>query len=140
VVYFSRYRRPHIVVEPESDRIVAVNWAPAFEGPLDVDDERVIDDYYKAYCTFARLLDRSPTRVEQRLEPGDLVCFNNRRMLHARHAFQSNGGSRHLQGCYVNIDEFKSRLRVLTAAAAAAVGGESSSVAAVRHVFNQCWS
>ena len=62
-----------------------------------------------------------------------MACFNNRRVMHARHAFQLNGGVRHLRGCYVNIDEFKSRLYVLAISA----GAERVSV---RHVFNQCWS
>lgn len=131
----SRYRRPHIVLEPESHRIVAVYWAPPFEGPLDVADEKQLDDYYRAYSTYASLLVRSPTMVARRLEQGDLVCFNNRRVLHGRHSFQLNGGSRHLQGCYVNIDEFKSRLRVLIAQTR-----RDDAPPSVKHVFNNCWS
>jgi len=127
-----RYRRPHIITEPEGGRIVGITWAPAFEGALDVPEDD-IEPYYEAYATFARLLDGSATRLERRLQPGDMVCFNNRRVLHARHAFQLNGGVRHLRGCYVNIDEFKSRLYVLAIQA----GAERVSV---RHVFNQCWS
>ena len=132
----DRYRRPHIVTEPEAGRIVGVTWAPAFEGPLDV-AEADIEPYYEAHATFARLLDASPTRLETRLHPGDLVCFNNRRVLHGRRAFQLNGGQRHLRGCYVNIDEFKSRLCVLLATS---TGHDDDSSVAVRHVFNQCWS
>jgi len=127
-----RYRRPHIITEPEGGRIVGITWAPAFEGVLDV-PEADIEPYYEAYATFARLLNGSPTRLETRLQPGDMACFNNRRVLHARHSFQLNGGVRHLRGCYVNIDEFKSRLYVLAINA----GAEHVSV---RHVFNQCWS
>jgi len=111
---------------------VGVTWAPAFEGALDV-PQSDIEPYYAAYATFAHLLDASPTRLETRLRPGDMACFNNRRVMHARHAFQLNGGVRHLRGCYVNIDEFKSRLYVLAIDA----GAERVSV---RHVFNQCWS
>ena len=46
------------------------------------------------------------------MEPGQLVCFNNRRILHGRNEFSLNGGVRHLQGCYTNIDEFKSETLV----------------------------
>jgi len=129
---YYRYRRPHIVTEPEGGRIVGVTWAPAFEGPLDV-PEADIEPYYEAYATFAHLLDASATRRETRLQPGDLVCLNNRRVLHGRRAISLNGGVRRLRGCYVNIDEFKSRLYVLAIKA----GAERVSV---RHVFNQCWS
>ena len=42
------------------------------------------------------------------------MTFNNRRALHGRESFESgDGGFRHLKGAYVNIDEFRSRLRVL---------------------------
>jgi len=131
VLLCYRYRRPHIITEPEGARIVGITWAPAFEGALDV-PEADIEPYYKAYATFARLLDESATRLETRLQPGDMACFNNRRVLHARHAFQLNGGVRHLRGCYVNIDDFKSRLYVLAIQTAA-------ERVSVRHVLNQCW-
>ncbi len=39
------------------------------------------------------------------LAPGDLVAFNNRRILHGRTAFDQSRISRHLEGCYVDIDE-----------------------------------
>lgn len=44
--------------------------------------------------------------------PGDLVGFDNRRVLHGRDAFDS-GGSRHLRGCYFDHDDLYSKLRVL---------------------------
>lgn len=132
IFLYYRYRRPHIVTEPEGGRIIGVTWAPAFEGPLDV-PEHDIEPYYEAYATFARLMDGSPSRLEIRLQPGDMTCYNNRRVVHGRHSFQLNGGVRHLRGCYLNIDEFKSQLQVLAIKA----GAEQVSV---RHVFNQCWS
>ena len=36
-------------------------------------------------------------QMEYRLEKGDLVTFNNRRILHARNGFDLNGGGRHLK-------------------------------------------
>ena len=36
-------------------------------------------------------------QVKFLLGPGDLMCFNNHRILHAREAFELNGGMRHLQ-------------------------------------------
>lgn len=39
------------------------------------------------------------------LAPGDLVAFNNRRVLHGRTAFDQSRVLRHLEGCYVDIDE-----------------------------------
>lgn len=39
------------------------------------------------------------------LTAGDVVAFNNRRVLHGRTAFDQARVSRHLEGCYVDIDE-----------------------------------
>ena len=46
--------------------------------------------------------------------PGDLVAFDNRRILHGRTPIDADGGSRVLHGTYVDHDEIHSRLRVLT--------------------------
>jgi gamma-butyrobetaine dioxygenase len=54
--------------------------------------------------------------LTHRMEEGELMTFNQRRMLHGRRAFSSEAGIRHFQGCYLNIDEYMSRLRVLEAA------------------------
>ena len=52
-------------------------------------------------------------KIKYRLKPGEVACFNNRRILHAREGFKlKNDGERHLQGCYLNIDEFKSEALV----------------------------
>ncbi|MEO1152802.1 MAG: TauD/TfdA family dioxygenase [Pseudomonadota bacterium] len=44
---------------------------------------------------------------------GDLVIFDNRRILHGRDAFTQGAGHRRLEGCYLETDELLSRLRVL---------------------------
>lgn len=104
------YKRPHIVLNPDKE-IVAVNWSPAFEGTLSVPEEDV-EPYYEAYRTFSKLLDESPLQKSVKMQPGDLVCFNNRRVLHGRKAFTLNGGMRFFKGTYVNIDEFRNTFQV----------------------------
>jgi gamma-butyrobetaine dioxygenase len=42
-----------------------------------------------------------------------MESFNNRRVLHGRDEVNPQSGPRHLQGCYVDPDDFLSRLRVL---------------------------
>ncbi|KAL8588863.1 hypothetical protein ACOMHN_051457 [Nucella lapillus] len=105
-----KYQRPHIVLNPYQE-IVCVNWSPQFEGPLAVPQDQ-LKQYYAAYEAFAKAIKFSPHILEQRLNPGDLVTFNNRRILHARQSFELNGGVRHLKGCYLNIDHFKSQVNV----------------------------
>jgi gamma-butyrobetaine dioxygenase len=48
-----------------------------------------------------------------RMDPGDLVGFDNRRVLHGRDAFDPGSGSWILVGCYIDHDDVFSRLRVL---------------------------
>jgi gamma-butyrobetaine dioxygenase len=49
-----------------------------------------------------------------KLKGGEMVVFDNRRVLHGRSAFDPNTGRRHLHGCYVDRGEFESRLRMLS--------------------------
>ena len=49
------------------------------------------------------------------------MCFDNYRILHGRSAFDPNSGHRHLQGCYIDRDDFLSRIRTLEEAAPASV-------------------
>lgn len=62
---------------------------------------------YNALCRSDRFLCRTPFAA------GDLVLFNNRRMLHGRDSFDPQSGIRRLQGCYLETDEILSRLRIL---------------------------
>jgi len=96
--------------------IVDVVWSPPFEGPLVVDDAEEAVRFYQAYTRFATLMNESSDLLETvRLQPGQVLTFNNRRMLHGRTPFMLRPGTRrHLKGVYVNIDEFSSRLHVLT--------------------------
>ncbi|WP_312881095.1 TauD/TfdA family dioxygenase [Rhizobium leguminosarum] len=45
--------------------------------------------------------------------PGEMVIFDNRRVLHGRTAFDPMTGHRLLKGFYVDRGEFDSRIRML---------------------------
>ncbi|XP_071481972.1 2-(trimethylamino)ethylphosphonate dioxygenase-like [Diadema antillarum] len=105
------YQRPHINVN-RYNQITAVTWSPQFEGPLFVPEEDV-EPYYEAYRQFCIELQAPDKMVSCRLEEGDCVIFNNRRILHGRTQFELNGGTRLLQGCYVNVDDFRSKVQYL---------------------------
>ena len=69
--------------------------------------------YYPAYRVLAEFL-RDPAReVVYRLQPGELVLFDNTRILHGRTAFSIETHDRHLQGCYLDADGLYSSLAVL---------------------------
>ena len=51
--------------------------------------------------------------IEYKMEPGDIVCMNNRRVVHGRSGYDSTKTDRWLQGCYFDWDETMSRYRIL---------------------------
>lgn len=123
------YRRPLISLNPEGD-IINVAWSPPFQGVTETNTLEEMDALYRAMAKFAQLVDESTDLLREfRLAPGQVLTFNNRRMLHGRRGFTLRANSvRHLEGVYLNIDEFKSRVRVL----ATKYGGECP-----RHIGNQ---
>ena len=67
---------------------------------------------YASLRVFAETARDPRFQISYPFGPGDLVGFDNRRVLHGRDAFEG-GGSRHLRGCYADHDDIYSRLRVL---------------------------
>ena len=75
-----------------------------------------IKPFYAAYRHYAEILEREDQQVCFKLQPGDLMLFDNTRVLHARTAY-STGGTRHLQGAYSDLDGLYSCLNKLEASA-----------------------
>lgn len=71
---------------------------------------------YDALRLFHKMADRPEFELKFRLTAGDIMCFDNRRVLHGRDAF-TGSGKRHLQGIYIDRDEIMSRGRALNRAA-----------------------
>ena len=72
----------------------------------------VMRRFYPAYRHFAEILEREQQQIVFKLQPGELILFDNTRILHARKAY-SAGGTRHLQGAYSDLDGLYSSLRKL---------------------------
>ncbi|XP_067680488.1 gamma-butyrobetaine dioxygenase-like [Haliotis asinina] len=106
------YQRPHITLNGDEE-IVGVTWHPGLGGPL-LTQEKNVEPYFRAYKVMATLLNNFPSQYRYRMQEGDMISFNNRRVLHGRESFNPNDGIRHYQGCYVQIDEFKSQVQVFT--------------------------
>lgn len=68
--------------------------------------------FYNAYRRLARALREPRFHLQMRMDAGDLVVFDNRRILHARTSFNA---ARHLQGCYLTKDSVCSRIALLRA-------------------------
>ncbi len=58
-----------------------------------------MENYYRAYDRFARLVRDPSNQLRFRLGPGDFLIYDNHRMLHARTAFR---GARWVRGIYLD--------------------------------------
>ncbi|GAA5948008.1 hypothetical protein JCM3765_007068 [Sporobolomyces pararoseus] len=140
--HWTRFSRPTFELCRNSQHsLKAVNYSPPFQGDLVLDrldrnlqtgittsdDTDRFEDLHQALKEFANLCDDSQKvwRFNHQLEPGDCVIFDNRRVLHARTAFEftttdtQNGKEegieekgRWLKGAYMDGDEVWSRWRV----------------------------
>jgi alpha-ketoglutarate-dependent taurine dioxygenase len=66
-------------------------------------------EFYVAYRRFAKLLREPRFQMTFKLDDGDLVLFDNQRILHGRTAFSASQHGRHLRGCYLTRDSVYSR-------------------------------
>ena len=89
-----------------------IRFSMAAMGTIDLDSKKM-KKFYEAYYIFAELLHSNEFKIDFRLKAGDIFCFNNRRVLHGRTAFDPNSGNRHLQGYYLERDEILAKLNYL---------------------------
>uniref|UniRef100_A0A1I8H788 TauD domain-containing protein n=1 Tax=Macrostomum lignano TaxID=282301 RepID=A0A1I8H788_9PLAT len=70
--------------------------------------------FYDALKAFDTLLHGKQCSVFTKLKEGDIVTFDNRRVLHGRNSYTVHGtAERHLEGAYLRWDEVYSRIRRL---------------------------
>jgi len=103
--------RAPIIATDSDGRITGTRFHPALIGPVDVAPD-VMGDFYTAHRALLDIVTDPSMQYTFRLEPGDCQIFDNQRILHARWSFDPNSGPRHLEGCYVPLDEIKSALAI----------------------------
>jgi gamma-butyrobetaine dioxygenase len=81
-------------------------------GQLDLPSE-LIEPTYRALESFDSILHDRELWWQPLLQPGDLMIYDNHRVLHGREAFDPTLGERHLQCCAVDRDDFHNRYRRL---------------------------
>ncbi len=92
--------------------VTAVHYNNRSIAPLQLAPS-ALEPFYRAYRRFAERLREQRFQVKVHLDPGDLVVFDNHRVLHGRTAFTPGAQARHLQGCYLSRDSVLSRAAVL---------------------------
>jgi len=105
-----RARVPMIEVN-DLDEVVKLRYNNRSIDTLKLPSER-LQEFYPAYRHLAEILERPDLQLQFKLHAGELLLFDNTRVLHARRAY-SAGGTRHLQGAYSDLDGLYSCLNLL---------------------------
>jgi gamma-butyrobetaine dioxygenase len=101
-----------VVVCDRQGRVRELRFNAHLVDIVDLDGE-TLTAFYAAYARFMRMLRDPGYACRLRLSAGEMVVFDNRRVLHGREAFNPGTGYRFLNGCYVDRGEFLSRIREL---------------------------
>ena len=82
----------------------------------------VAKELYKGFITIGRMLRDPAYQIDHKMCPGDIIVFNNIRVLHGRTGYKITAeGNRYIEGNYIDWDMVYSRLRVLTEKYSAAI-------------------
>ena len=119
VDFFLRHAHPIIEVEDarewRTSRVARINYSDHHRDSVlnNVSAEKV-KAYYRACKLWDALLNDDAHVVWSKSAPGDILCFDNRRVLHGRSGFEVVAGEvRKLIGTYLRWDEIRSMARVV---------------------------
>lgn len=84
------------------------NW---LRSSLQVSEE-LVAPMYEAIAKLWALLRDPHYHLNLKLLPGELIAYDNNRILHGRKSFDPSSGERHLQGCYLNMEDLDSAIRM----------------------------
>ncbi|MGH8202644.1 MAG: TauD/TfdA family dioxygenase [Steroidobacteraceae bacterium] len=104
-------RRP-IVQRDVSGRVTGMHYSPRLDY-LPLLDAATTRQFQRARRRLSELCADPRFELRFPLRAGELMMFNNIRLLHGRTAYDPNEGRRHLQGCYIDLDGPRSLYRTL---------------------------
>ena len=105
-----RSRVPMIEIN-DNNEIIKVRYNNRSIDTIKVPKDKM-RSFYKAYRHWSEVIERDELKIQFRLSEGDLMLFDNTRVMHARTEF-SKSGKRHLQGAYTDLDGLYSLLNTL---------------------------
>lgn len=93
---------------------IGIHYSPRLDETPLLEPETMVR-FHTARRRLGRLLADPEFELRFLLKPGELMMFDNNRVLHGRTGYDPNEGMRHLQGCYIDRDGPESLYRVLSA-------------------------
>lgn len=93
----------HPIIEEGYDgRLVGIHYSPRLDD-LPLLDEPSLQAYQAARKRLSELFEDPRFEKRFKLESGELMMFDNNRVLHGRTEFDPSEGERHLQGCLLTV-------------------------------------
>ncbi|KAI1342059.1 trimethyllysine dioxygenase [Xylariaceae sp. FL0016] len=99
---------PVLEINEDNGKVHRVRWNNDDRGVVPFNPWYQPDEWYKAARKWNEILRRKSVEYWFQLKPGNLLIFDNWRVLHGRAAFT---GIRRICGAYINRDDFISRWR-----------------------------
>ncbi|XP_022263653.1 gamma-butyrobetaine dioxygenase isoform X2 [Canis lupus baileyi] len=98
----------------DKGQVIRINFNNATRDTVfDVPVQRV-QPFYAALKEFVDLMNCKEFKFTFKMNPGDVITFDNWRLLHGRRSYEAGTEiSRHLEGAYADWDVVMSRLRIL---------------------------
>jgi len=107
-----RWKAPVIGLDDQGN-LSEVRLLPFSRAPL-MTDYNNIEISYRALQLFMEMANSPEYQITYPFKAGDLIIFDNRRIMHGRTEFFPKTGDRKLRGVYVDRDDMYSRLRCYT--------------------------
>lgn len=105
------YQHPIIQIDSDGD-ITSVRLLDRGMAPVDCAVDQV-QPFYDALHEFLQLSYGGKGMIEFKPHSGEVLVFNNQRLMHGRTAFDPSESKRHIRSFSVDLDEFYSRLRII---------------------------
>lgn len=111
---FSVQSKHKIIELDDKGQVIRINFNNATRDTIfDVPIERV-QPFYAALKEFVDLMNCKDFKYTFKMNPGDVIIFDNWRLLHGRRSYEAGTEiTRHLEGAYADWDVVMSRLRIL---------------------------
>uniref|UniRef100_A0A8C5Q8K3 gamma-butyrobetaine dioxygenase n=1 Tax=Leptobrachium leishanense TaxID=445787 RepID=A0A8C5Q8K3_9ANUR len=111
---FSLQSKHRIIALDQNGGLLRINFNNATrDSVFDIPAEEV-QAFYSSLKQFINLMYKPENTLSFKMKPGQVVTFDNWRILHGRRRYHSGGDvSRHLEGSYLDWDVVMSRMRAL---------------------------
>ncbi|XP_060695075.1 gamma-butyrobetaine dioxygenase [Hemiscyllium ocellatum] len=111
---FSLQSKHRIIDLDHNGKVIQINFNNATRDSIFDVPVELVHPFFSALKDYINLMYKPENLITFKMEAGDVLTFDNWRILHGRQNYISTvGSSRHLEGAYASWDEAMSRLRCL---------------------------